>query len=57
MADTSDKHEKALDLTEKALEAIDKGDDAAADKLIEQAKTLDPSAPQEILEDLKDAKS
>ena len=50
-----DKHEKALDLTEQALEAIDKGDDGAADKLIAEAKKLDPSAPKEILKDLEES--
>ena len=51
-----DKHEKALDLTEQALEALDSGDDKKADTLIEQAKKLDPSAPKEVLQDLEDAK-
>ncbi len=51
----SDKHEKALDLTEAALEALDEGDEAKADELIAEAKKLDPSAPKEILEDLEEA--
>ena len=51
----SDKHEKALDLTEEALEAMDQGDEAKADKLIAEAKKLDPSAPKEVLQDLDDA--
>ena len=55
MAGTDDKHEKALDLTEKALDAMDQGDDKAADKLIAEAKKLDPSAPEEVLHDLEDA--
>ena len=46
------KHEKALDLTEQALEKITEGDDAAADDLIAQAKKLDKNAPAEVLEDL-----
>ena len=50
MAD--DKHEKAIDLTEQALDKLSDGDDAAADKLIEQAKKLDKSAPGEVLKDL-----
>lgn len=49
---SDDKHEKARDLTEQALEALDKGKDAEADKLIEQAKKLDPSALTEVVEDL-----
>ena len=56
MADTDDKHEKALDLTEAALEAMDDGDEAKADKLISEAKKLDPSAPKEVLQDLDEAK-
>ena len=48
----SDKHDKALDLTEQALEKLDKGDEKAADKLIEEAKSLDPSAPKEIVEEM-----
>ena len=55
MAATQDKHEKALDLTEAALEALDKGDEKKADTLIEQAKKLDPSAPKEVLQDLDEA--
>lgn len=50
---TENKHEQALDLTEQALEALDKGDEGRADKLIEEAKKLDPTAPAEIVEDLK----
>lgn len=56
MSETNDKHEKALDLTEAALEAMDEGDEAKADKLIGEAKKLDPSAPKEVLQDLDDAK-
>ena len=50
MAD--DKHEKALDLTEQALEKLTEGDEPAADSLIAEAKKLDKSAPAEILRDL-----
>ena len=57
MADTDDKHEKALDLTEAALDAMDEGDEAKADKLISEAKKLDPSAPKEVLQDLDEAES
>ena len=48
----SDKHEKALDLTEAALEKLEEGDEAEADKLIEQAKKLDPNAVKEVVKDL-----
>lgn len=50
----SDKHEKALDLTETALEKLEQGDEKAADKLIEQANKLDPNAVKEVVEDLKE---
>jgi hypothetical protein len=56
MADAKqDKHEKALDLTEAALEALDTGDEKKADKLIDQAKKLDPSAVHEVVKDLEEA--
>ncbi len=51
---SNDKHEQALDLTEKALEALDKGDESQADRLIDKAKELDPSAPAEIVKDLEE---
>ena len=50
MAD--DKHEKALDLTEQALEKLTDGDEAAAAKLIKEAKKLDPRAPAEVMQAL-----
>ena len=49
---SDDKHEKALDLTEQALEKLTEGDDKAADKLLNEAKKLDPSAPAEVVQDL-----
>lgn len=55
MPSPDDKHDKALDLTEQALDAMDHGDDKQADKLIAEAKKLDPSAPEEVLKDLDDA--
>ncbi len=50
MAD--DKHEKALDLTEQALEKLTDGDEKAADRLLAEAKKLDPSAPAEVIADM-----
>ena len=50
-----DKHDKALDLTEAALDALDSGDEKKADKLIDQAKKLDPSALEEVVHDLEEA--
>ena len=56
MGDTNqDKHDKALDLTEAALEALDTGDEAKADKLINEAKKLDSSAVEEVVADLEQA--
>src|SRR3954447_22310563 len=56
MADNKqEKHEKALDLTEAALDSLVTGDEAKADKLIEEAKKLDPSALKEVVEDLAEA--
>ena len=52
---SDNKHDKALDLTEKALDALDEGNEGTADKLLEQAKKLDPSAIEEVVEDLGDA--
>jgi uncharacterized protein HemY len=49
---SDNKHEKAIDLTEQALEKLTEGDEKAADKLIEQAKRLDPSAAEEVVQDL-----
>lgn len=49
---SDDKHEKARDLTEQALDALVEGDEARADKLIDKAKKLDPSAVEEVVEDL-----
>lgn len=51
---TQDKHDKAIELTEQALEAIHDGDDKKADTLISQAKKLDPSAPKEVVKDLEE---
>ena len=48
----NDRHEKAIDLTEQALGKLTEGDEAAADKLIDQAKRLDKSAPPEVVKDL-----
>ena len=55
---SDDKHEKALDLTEQALDKLHEGDEKAADALIDKAKSLDPSAPEEIVAELEeDAKT
>ena len=48
----SDKHEQARDLGEQALDAMNEGDEAKADALIEKAKKLDKTALEELVEDL-----
>ena len=50
MAD--EKHDKAIELTEQALEKLTEGDEAAAQKLVDRAKQIDPTAPEEVLRDL-----
>ena len=50
MAD--DVHQKAIDLTEEALEKLSKNDEKAAQNLLDEAEKLDASAPQEVLADL-----
>jgi hypothetical protein len=50
----NDKHEKAIDLTEQALEKLVDNDEKAAQGLIDQAKKLDKSAPAEVLADLEE---
>lgn len=51
------KHEKALDLTEQALDAMEAGDGKAAEKLVSKAKALDPSAVEEVVHDLEEAEN
>jgi uncharacterized protein HemY len=46
------KHDVAIDLTEQALEKLADGDEDGADKLLAQAKKLDPTGPAEVLEDI-----
>ena len=46
---SDDKHEKALDLTEQALDALEEGDERKADKLLDQAKKLDKTAVEEVV--------
>ena len=55
MSENEGKHDKALDLTEEALDALDSGDERKADRLINQAKKLDPSAVEEVVHDLEEA--
>ncbi len=46
------RHEKAVDLTEAALEKLADGNDSAADKLIKEANKLDPTASKDVLADI-----
>ena len=54
---SDDKHDKAVDLTEKALDAMEEGDDKEAKALIKKAKALDPSAIDEVVHDLEEAEN
>jgi hypothetical protein len=49
-----EKHEKALDLTEEALEKLNDDDKKAADQLLDQARKLDPTAPAEVVKDMEE---
>ncbi len=54
---SDDKHDKALDLTEQALDALVEGDEKAAAKLVQKAKALDPEAVEEVVHDLEEAEN
>lgn len=54
---SDNKHEKAVDLTEQALDAMEEGDRKEADKLIAEAKKLDPSAVDEVVHGLEEAEN
>jgi hypothetical protein len=49
-----DKHEKALDLTKQALEKLNTDDEKAADRLLEKAHKLDPTATAEVVRDMEE---
>ena len=50
--DERDRHGKARELAEDALGELAKGHEDKADKLIEQAKKLDESALEDVVQDL-----
>jgi hypothetical protein len=50
--DDNGKHEKARELAEDALGALAEGREDKADRLIEEAKKLDESALEEVVQDL-----
>jgi predicted RNase H-like HicB family nuclease len=52
MAEQGRDHDKARDLAEKALDQYVEGNEAAGDKLIQQAEKIDPTAIDEVAEDL-----
>jgi len=52
MAAQNSDHDKARELDEKALDKFVEGDEAAGDKLIKQAEKIDPTAIDEVAEDL-----
>jgi len=49
-----DKHEKALDLTEQALEKLNSDDEESAERLLEEARKIDPTAPAEVVRDMEE---
>ena len=51
----SDMHDRSLDLTERALDALDHGDNATADQLLQQAQSLDSAATAEVIGGLDEA--
>ena len=51
MADDN-KYDQARDLSEKALDAFVEGDEDKAAKLVDQAKTADPQAVKDVVQEL-----
>lgn len=49
-----DRHQKARDLAEDALGELAKGREDKADRLIDEAKKLDKSALEEVVQDLEE---
>ena len=49
-------HDKARDLAEKALDAYVEGDQKKGDTLADKAAAIDPSAIEEIVEEMDDGK-
>jgi hypothetical protein len=52
MATQDSDHDKARGLADKALDKLVEGDEAAGDKLIKQAEKIDPTAIDDVAEDL-----
>ncbi len=52
--EASEKHELARGLTEEALELYSRGDQAAADRLVERAARIDRSAVEEVVQELEE---
>jgi uncharacterized protein Yka (UPF0111/DUF47 family) len=53
-ASSGEKHDQARGLTEQALEEYAKGNPQEADKLVEQAKKIDRSAVEEVVQELEE---
>ena len=49
-----DKHDKAHDLAEQGLDKMIEGDRKEGEKLVEQAKKLDPEAVQEVAREVEE---
>lgn len=54
MADEKKSYERALDITEKALDAYVEGDKAKGGKLVDQAKAVDEGAVRDVYEELEE---
>lgn len=50
-------HDKARDLTEKALDAFVEGNEDKAGSLVDKARKMDPSGVQEVMDDLEEDKN
>ncbi len=50
----AEKHDKARELTEQALDKLVQGQDSEVDALIAKAKKLDESAVVEVVDDLEE---
>ncbi|WP_120010903.1 hypothetical protein [Teichococcus vastitatis] len=52
--DSGERHEKALDIVEAALDEFAEGNDARGDELVQEANRIDPTAAQEVARDLEE---
>jgi hypothetical protein len=48
----NNQHDRSVDMTEEALDKYAQGDERGGDDLVQQAKELDQTGPEEVLNDL-----